>query len=473
VNVINVDVEASNGVIHVLDNVLIPPDNIVDTAEKYSTFSTLVYLLKTQGIDLASTLKGDGPFTLFAPTNDAFDRLGDVDLNTDQLKNVLLYHVSPDNYRLSDVIQEDKLDTAFESEGATQTIEVIVKKFLWWITSLGVKGDLNDVKSKIITGDILAANGLIHAIDEVLLPNLPISSPPPTPSPSQTCKTVEALDEFDIEQYISKKWYSHQQRPVQFNSEALLYCVTAEYSFLDSNEDPLAVSNGFDVKVFNQGQDVDGNIFTSDDEFTEGGIPVPSGLCAGQKVFNGDKDSELTVGFCSINIFAFAPSNYWVLAYDEEEGAALIAGGQPDTLNSNGDGLCTYSDPVSGLWIFTRSPVRNETLIEKYRDIARENGIDPSIMKDVAQEDCAYSSLAEPSTMPSLRGTLPPIASPTQSSTSSPSQSPTPPSSSTPTDPSFFTFTDNPTSFPESTIEPTPSLSETFEPTSSASSSGD
>jgi len=327
-------------------------------------------------------------------------------------------------------------------------------------------------------------------------------SPPPTPSPSQTCKTVEPLDEFDIEQYISKKWYSHQQRPVQFNSEALFYCITAEYSFLDFNEDSLALTNGFDVKVFNQGQDVDGNIFTSDDEFAEGGIPVPSGLCAGQKVFAGDKDSQLTVGFCSINVFAFAPSNYWVLAYDEEEGAALIAGGQPDTPNSNGDGLCTYSDPVSGLWIFTRSPVRNETLIEKYRDIARDNGIDPSIMKDVAQEDCAYSPSAEPSIMPSLRGTLSPIASPsslptsssTQAPTSSPShvpsQSPTSPSSSTPTSPNFLTSTDSPTSFffPTSldngssveptptlseTFEPTPTLSETFEPTSSASSSGD
>merc|ERR1712038_2092629 len=304
----------------------------------------------------------------------------------------------------------------------------------------------------------------------------PTPSPNTSPIPPLPCKIVQTLDEFDIVQYASKKWYSHQQRPIQFNSETYFYCITAEYSFLDPNKvpfEPLGIENGFDIKVFNKGQDADGNIVTSDDEIAEGGIPVPSPLCAGQKVFEGDKDSEFTVGFCAVPVLSFAQSNYWVLAYDEEEGAALIAGGQPDTLNSNGDGLCTYSDPVSGLWIFTRSPVRNETLIEKYRDIARENGIDPSIMKDVAQEDCAYSSLAEPSTMPSLRGTLPPIASQTQSSTSSPPQSPTQPSSSTPTDPSFFTFTDNPTSFPESTIEPTPSLSETFEPTSSASSSGD
>jgi len=365
-----------------------------------------------------------------------------------------------------------------------QTIQVIVKRYLWWITSVGVKGDLNDAESRVVTGDIFAANGLIHAIDEVLLPNLPSSSPPPTPSPSQ-CKTVQTLDEFEIEQYISKKWYSQQQRPVQFNSEALFYCITAEYSFLDSTDDPLAITNGFDVKVFNKGQDVDGNIFTSDDEFAEGGVPVPSGLCAGQKVFDGDKDSELTVGFCSISVFAFGPSNYWVLAYDEEEGAALIAGGQPDTPNSNGDGLCTYSDPISGLWIFTRSPVRNETLIEKYRGIAIDNGIDPSMMKDVAQEDCAYSPSAEPSAIPSLRATLSPVSLPssspitlpTHSPSSSPSQSPTSPSSSNPTRPSFFSFTDSPTSFffstTGSTDEPTPNSSDTSEPTPNLSDSNE
>ena len=189
---------------------------------------------------------------------------------------------------------------------------------------------MNDAESHILKGDIFAANGFIHVIDQVLLPNLPSSTPPPTPSPSQTCKTVKTLDEFDIVQYASKKWYSHQQRPVQFNSEARFYCITAEYSFLDPMNvpfEPLGIKNQYDIKVFNKGQDVDGNVFTSDDETAEGGIPVPSPLCAGQRVFEGDKDSELTVGFCSISVFAFGPSNYWVLAYNEDEGTVLITGG--------------------------------------------------------------------------------------------------------------------------------------------------
>jgi len=175
VNVINVDIKASNGVIHVIDDVLIPPDNIVDIASKSDEFSTLVDQLSADGIDLVPILADGGPYTLFAPTNAAFERLGDVGLSTDELKSVLLYHVTPGNYRLSDVISEDKLDTAFMREGVTQTIQVIVERYwfrYWfWITGMGVKGDWNEAKSSIVTEDIVAANGFIHAIDEVLLPN--------------------------------------------------------------------------------------------------------------------------------------------------------------------------------------------------------------------------------------------------------------------------------------------------------------
>jgi len=403
VSVINADIDASNGVIHVIDDVLIPPPNIVDIVAGNSDFSTLVSLLSTEGVDLVPVLSGNGPFTVFAPTNDAFERLGDVDLTTDQLKSVLLYHVSPGNYRSSDILHMSELDTAYESDDGIQTIEVFIQRFLWWITGLGVKGDANDVESRITTADIFVANGFIHVIDEVLLPNLPTATPP-------TCKPVQTLDEFDIDQFRSKKWYSHQQRPTIFNTETYFYCITAEYSLLDPNNvpfEPVGIENGFDVKVFNKGQDVNGNIVTSDDEFAEGGVPVPSPLCAAQNVFEGDKDSELTVGFCAIPAVGFEQSNYWVLAYDEEEGAALVAGGQPDTPNSNRDGLCTYGDNVTGLWIFMRSPERDETLIEKYRKIARDNGIDPSIMLDVVQEGCDDTSPTEPSAIVSLRGSSP------------------------------------------------------------------
>jgi len=213
------------------------------------------------------------------------------------------------------------------------------------------------------------------------------------------CKTVTPLDEFDIIEYTSKKWFIHQLRETPFNTVFTFFCITAEYSFLDPNKGPLVpqgLQNGFDIKVFNSGKDANGNVVTSDDELGEGGVSVPSPLCAAQAAFEGDKDSQLTVGFCSFPVVRFQQSNYWVLAYDEEEGMALIAGGQTDLPNQNGDGLCTYKSPISGLWIFSRSPTRNEDMIEKYRDIARDNGIDPSIMLDVSREDC--EDMASPPT---------------------------------------------------------------------------
>mmetsp|Transcript_320 Transcript_320/g.305 ORF Transcript_320/g.305 Transcript_320/m.305 type:complete len:255 (-) Transcript_320:17-781(-) len=208
------------------------------------------------------------------------------------------------------------------------------------------------------------------------------------------CTTVKSLDNFDILQYTSNKWYSHQQRENPFTTSAIFYCVSAEYSILDASKvpfEPLGINNGYGIKVFNKSQNKDGKKFTSDDSSAEDGTNVPSPLCAGQTDIEGDKASQLTVGFCAVPIVAFNPSNYWVLAYDENEGAALIAGGQTDTPNADGDGLCTYSSENDGLWIFSTSPVRNETLIEKYRGIARDNGIDPTMMKDVSHADCEHT----------------------------------------------------------------------------------
>jgi len=121
---------------------------------------------------------------------------------------------------------------------------------------------------------------------------------------------------------------------------------------------------------------------------------------------------------------SFQQSNYLVLAYDEEDGYALIAGGQTDVPTQNG--LCTYSSPTSGLWIFSRSPETNEAMIEKYRGVAIANGIDPSIMLDVNHEGCVYpmmspapnSTSASPSAS-SITITVGPTAKPTSPPASS------------------------------------------------------
>jgi transforming growth factor-beta-induced protein len=160
------DIETANGVIHVIDSVLLPPaklSDIVDTAVADGRFTTLVAAVQAAG--LVDTLKGEGPFTLFAPTDEAFAKLpaGTVeDLlkpeNLETLTNILLYHVVPGKVMAADVVQLDgqMVDTALEGE----QIKITVKDG---------KVYLNDTVQVIIT-DVETSNGVIHVIDAVLLP---------------------------------------------------------------------------------------------------------------------------------------------------------------------------------------------------------------------------------------------------------------------------------------------------------------
>lgn len=165
-NVVLPDVETSNGVIHVIDSVLLPPEklsDIVETASADGRFTTLLAAVEAAG--LVDTLKGEGPFTVFAPTDMAFAKLpaGTVENllkpeNLETLKSILLYHVVSGKVMAEDVVMLDgqKVDTALE--GAQLTITVKDGKVY-----------LNDDVEVIIT-DIETANGVIHVIDAVLIP---------------------------------------------------------------------------------------------------------------------------------------------------------------------------------------------------------------------------------------------------------------------------------------------------------------
>ncbi len=139
------------------------PADIVDTAVADGRFTTLVAAVQAAG--LVDTLKGEGPFTVFAPTDDAFAKLpaGTVeDLlkpeNLETLKNILLYHVLAGKVMATDAIALDgkAADTALEGQQLTITVK-------------DGKVFLNDNVQVIIT-DIETANGVIHVIDTVLLP---------------------------------------------------------------------------------------------------------------------------------------------------------------------------------------------------------------------------------------------------------------------------------------------------------------
>lgn len=133
--------------------------DIVDTAVAAGDFGTLATAL--EAADLVGTLKGDGPFTVFAPTDAAFAKLpaGTVDNllkpeNKDQLVAVLTYHVVPGKVTSDQVVN---LNSATTVNGQDVTIEVM-------------DGAVHVDNATVVTADVMASNGVIHVIDEVILP---------------------------------------------------------------------------------------------------------------------------------------------------------------------------------------------------------------------------------------------------------------------------------------------------------------
>jgi hypothetical protein len=159
---------------------------------------------------------------------------------------------------------------------------------------------------------------------------------PPVSTTPIPCQTVTTQAGFDLATYISDRWYSQQQRPSPFQPPTLNYCTTADYSELDPSQ------SGFDeawtIKVFNTAQDVDGNLFTSDDEAQVG--PDPGPLCGLQAAPDADP-AKLLVGNCFEDpLEPFGSGPYWILEYDEDAGYALISGGQPGAFGC--DSVCLY-----------------------------------------------------------------------------------------------------------------------------------
>jgi uncharacterized surface protein with fasciclin (FAS1) repeats len=136
-----------------------PSKDIVDTAISAGSFKTLTTALEAAG--LVETLKGKGPFTVFAPTDEAFAKLPEGTLksllmpaNKQKLKAILTYHVVAGNVKAADVI---KLSSAKTLNGQSVTIKVVGGKVL-------ING------ATVVKADIAATNGTIHVIDTVLMP---------------------------------------------------------------------------------------------------------------------------------------------------------------------------------------------------------------------------------------------------------------------------------------------------------------
>ena len=134
--------------------------DIVDTAVSAGNFNTLAAALNAGG--LIETLKGDGPFSVFAPTDEAFAKLPDGTIemlllpeNKDKLVAILTYHVVPGKVSAPEVITMQSAPTANGSDLAIKVIDETVF--------------IND--SRVVATDIGASNGVIHVVDTVILPN--------------------------------------------------------------------------------------------------------------------------------------------------------------------------------------------------------------------------------------------------------------------------------------------------------------
>ena len=157
--VVKADIACANGVIHVIDTVVLPRKNIVETAAGAGTFQTLLTAAKAAG--LVEALSGGKPVTVFAPTDAAFARLpaGTVqDLlkpeNKERLVALLKYHVVPGRVLAKDIVAAKSLETLNGKRAPVARTEK-------GATLAGVN---------IVSTDLIAANGVIHVVDAVMMP---------------------------------------------------------------------------------------------------------------------------------------------------------------------------------------------------------------------------------------------------------------------------------------------------------------
>lgn len=162
------DVQAANGVIHVIDAVILPASqNIVELASDNENLSYLVAAVTRAGSAVVNTLTGAGPLTVFAPTNAAFQAAGFPTIASIQaadpavLTNILTYHVVAARAFSTNLSNGAQITTA---QGGTATVSISGKAVS--ITGKGNGGSA----SRVNVANVLATNGVVHVIDQVLLP---------------------------------------------------------------------------------------------------------------------------------------------------------------------------------------------------------------------------------------------------------------------------------------------------------------
>jgi len=183
---------------------------------------------------------------------------------------------------------------------------------------------------------------------------------------SNNCQRVQTQENFAQSTFFIGRWYSQSQKVLDFQPADSFNCVTANY--LPKNSGTIL---GWTLTVVN-------TLVKDNGKFEE------AELCGRDRPNDGDA-AKLTVAPCFLP--TFLGGDYWVLAYDADQGYTLIVGGQPDVETDQG---CYPGGGTNGLWILTRDAIPAPGLVDMVKGLAIEQGIDVSVMLDVNHTGCEY-----------------------------------------------------------------------------------
>merc|ERR1740129_771953 len=203
-----------------------------------------------------------------------------------------------------------------------------------------------------------------------------------------TAKVQEYIDDFDLESYISKPWFSQWQNEQQYQTKDSLNCTSATYivrNYAEFN----GIDNGWTINVSNVGRIASNYSYSAGGMFNGTAQNDTNGfLCAKDVTKNRINVGPCFIPYAAIGAFSTA-GNYWVIHYDEAEGEAIIIGGQPDLPQC--DGSCRYTMPMQqGMWIFTRKRMPDPSQVSRLKGMMfTQFGLDTSMMLRVPQDNCS------------------------------------------------------------------------------------
>lgn len=192
-----------------------------------------------------------------------------------------------------------------------------------------------------------------------------------------TCPPADfdTVQNFDLSIFAAKRWYIHEQMQILAVPSHAHFCIHADYKRLDKK-----TFWGYDIQVHN---------VAADDAPPHKVHDSGTFICA--KTVDATA-GKLAVGPCFLPSFLAGP--YWVIAYSEVEGYALVSGGAPAHSTPNGCRTGTGLNDA-GLWIFTRAQARNKALVQKVRQIAIDKGFDVSVLEHVNQTGCSAAHVGD------------------------------------------------------------------------------